>query len=51
MNFDDYFRDEAIKYRHLAEQTEDISSRQELLELADICVEVANSIEDGMTAG
>ena len=49
MIFDDYLRDEATKYRRLAEQTED--SRQEFLELADICEEVANTIEDGMTAG
>ena len=51
MIFDDYLRDEATKYRRLAEQTEDILSRQELLELADICEEVANTTEDGMTAG
>ncbi len=51
MNFDDYLRDEAAKYRHLARQAEDVLSRQELLEFADICEEVANNIEDGMTAG
>ena len=51
MNFDNYLRDEATKYRHLAEQAEDILSRQELLELAAICEEVANTIEDRMTAG
>ena len=51
MIFDDYLRDEATKYRRLAEQAEDILSRQELLELADICEEVANTIEDRMTAG
>ena len=50
MIFDDYLRDEATKYRRLAEQTEDILSRQDL-EPADICEEVANTIEDGMIAG
>jgi len=51
MNFDDYLRDEARKYRQLAEQAEDPMIKQELLELADICDEVANNIEDRMTAG
>lgn len=51
MNFDDYLRDEAAKYRQLAEQSEDTLSRHELLELAAICEEVANNIEDSMTAG
>jgi hypothetical protein len=51
MNFDDYLRDEAAKYRPLAEDADDIFIRRELLELAVICEEVANTIEDGMTAG
>jgi hypothetical protein len=51
MNFDDYLRAEAQKYRQLAEQAEDPLIKQELLELADICDEVANNIEDRMTAG
>lgn len=51
MNFDDYLRDEAEKYRRLAEQAEDPFVKQELLELAAICEEVADSIEDRMTAG
>ena len=51
MNFDDYLRDEARKYRELAEQAEDPLIKQELLELAAICDEVANSIEERMTAG
>jgi hypothetical protein len=48
---DDYLRDEARKYRKLAEQTGDPLTKQELLELADICDKVANNIEDRMTAG
>jgi hypothetical protein len=51
MNFDDYLRAEAQKYRQLAEQAKDPLIKQELLELADICDEVANNIEDRMTAG
>ena len=51
MNFDDYLRDEARKYRQLAEQAEDPLIKQELLELAMVCDEVADNIEDRMTAG
>jgi hypothetical protein len=51
MIFDDYLRDEAAKYRQLADQSEDTLSRHELLELAAICEEIANSVEDSMTAG
>ncbi len=51
MNFDDYLRDEARKYRQLAEQADDPLIKEELLELAAICEEVANNIEDRMTAG
>jgi len=35
----------------LAERAEDPQTKQELLRLADICEEVANNIEDRMTAG
>jgi hypothetical protein len=51
MDWDDYLRDEARKYRKLAEQADDPLVKQELLELADICDKVANNIEDHMTAG
>ena len=51
MNFDDYLRDEARKYRKPAEEADDPLIKQELLGLADICDKVANNIEDRMTAG
>jgi hypothetical protein len=51
MDWDDYLRDEARKYRKLAEQAEDPLIKQELLELAVVCEQVANNIEDRMTAG
>ena len=51
MDWDDYLREEARKYRELAEQADDTLTKQELLKLADICDEVANNIEDRMTAG
>ena len=51
VDWDDYLRDEAQKYRKLAEQAEDPLIKQELPELADVCEWVANNIEDHMTAG
>jgi hypothetical protein len=38
-------------YRQLAEQTDDPVVKNVLLELASVCVEVANNIEDHLTAG
>jgi len=38
-------------YRLQAEQTDDPIVKNELLELASICEEVANNIEDHKTAG
>lgn len=51
MDWDDYLRDEARKYRKLAEQAENPLTKQELLELADVCDKIADDIEDCMTAG
>jgi hypothetical protein len=51
MDWDDYLRDEAKKYRKLADEAADPLIKQEFLELADICEKVANNIEDRMTAG
>jgi len=51
MLYDDYLRDEAARYRKLAEHTKDETLKRELLELAEVCEEVANEVEDHMTAG
>jgi hypothetical protein len=51
MDYDDYLRDQATDYRQLAEVALDPFVRAELLELADVCEEVANTVEDRMTAG
>jgi hypothetical protein len=51
MDYDDYLRDQATKYRALAEGALDPAIKVEFFELADICEEVANKIEDRMTAG
>ncbi len=38
-------------YRQLAEQTDDPVVKNELIELASVCDEVANNIEDHLTCG
>ncbi len=48
---EDYLRDQAVKYRQLAEKTEDPFIKQELIDLAAVCEEVANDIEDRLTSG
>jgi hypothetical protein len=51
MDWADYLRDEAAKYRQLAKAAEDLSIKQELLDLAAVCEEVTSSIEDRLTGG
>jgi hypothetical protein len=38
-------------YRKLAEQTDDPTVKNELFELASVCEEAANNIEDHLTGG
>jgi hypothetical protein len=51
MDWDDYLRQQAALYRQLAEKTEDAFIKQELLDLAAVCEEIANNIEDRLTSG
>jgi hypothetical protein len=51
MDWPDYLRDQAVKYRQLAQQTDDLVVKVELLELASVCEEVASDIEDRLTGG
>jgi hypothetical protein len=51
MDWDYYLRQQASMYRQLAKETENVFGKQELFELAAVCEEVANSIEDRLTAG
>jgi hypothetical protein len=51
MDFDDYLRDQAAKYRELAGCAEDELVREEMLDLAAVCEEVADHIEDLRTGG
>lgn len=51
MDWPDYLRDQAAMYRQLAEQADDVVVKNEMLELASVCEEVANNIEDHLTGG
>jgi hypothetical protein len=51
MDWADYLRDQATMYRQLAEQTGDPTVENEMLELASVCEEVANDMEDHLTGG
>jgi hypothetical protein len=51
MDWPDYLREQASMYRQQAEQTDDPIFKKELLELASVCEEVANNLEDHLTGG
>ena len=51
MDWADYLRDQATMYRQLAEQTDHPAVHNEMLELASVCEEVANNVEDHLTGG
>jgi len=46
-----YWYDEAAKYAELAQTAKDPGEQQELLELAEICVDVAAKVEERSTGG
>ena len=51
MHYSDYLREKAVKYRELAETAEDAFVKQEFLELAAVCEEAVNEIDDRRTSG
>ena len=51
MELDDYLRDLAIVYRQLAAIVPGPELRDEYLDLALVCEEVANDFEDQLTPG
>jgi hypothetical protein len=51
MEYSDYLRDQAARYRELAANNEDSFAKWEFLELADICEEVANDMDDQRVSG
>jgi len=51
MHYSDYLREQAAKYWQLAETAEDAFVKQEFLELAAVCEEVTNEIDDRRASG
>jgi hypothetical protein len=51
MHISDYYREQAAKYRELAEAAIDAAAKQEFLELAAACEEVADDIDDCRASG
>jgi hypothetical protein len=51
MHGSDYLRDEAAKYRQFAEAAQELAAKQEFLELAAVCDEVANEMDDRRASG
>lgn len=51
MHNSDYYREQAAKYRELAETTTDAAARKEYFELATACEEVADKIDDCRASG
>jgi hypothetical protein len=51
MELADYLRGQAAMYRQLAEQSDDPVIKNEMLELASVCEDIANNIEDHPTGG
>ena len=47
----DYYRDQAAKYRELAEKAPDAAARKECLELAAACEEAADRLDDLRASG
>ena len=51
MHNSDYYREQAEKYRELAEGAKDAAAKQEFLELAAACEEAADKIDDCRASG
>lgn len=51
MHSSDYYREEAARYRQLAEAATDADAKKELLEMAVACEEIADSIDDRRSSG
>ena len=51
MHYSDFLREEAARYRKMAEIARESEVRQEYLELAEVCEEVAMKIDDLRASG
>ena len=47
----DYLREQAAKYLELAKKEENSLSKEEFLQLAEICQDVANDMDDRRVSG
>ena len=47
----DYLREQAAKYLELAKKQENSLAKREFLQLAEICEEVANDMDDRRVSG
>ncbi|MGE0563538.1 MAG: hypothetical protein AB7O50_03400 [Pseudolabrys sp.] len=50
-HYSDYLREQADNYRKLAEAADDPFIKKEFIELADVCEEVANDIDERRKGG
>jgi hypothetical protein len=51
LHYSDYLREQAEQYRALAATATDPAIKQEFLELAEVCEDVANWIDDRRASG
>lgn len=51
MHNSDYYREEAAKYRKLAEAAKDAAAKKEFMELAEACETAADKIDDSRASG
>ena len=51
MHYSDYLREEAARYRQLAECAHENRLKQEYLELAEVCEEVAMKVDNLRASG
>jgi hypothetical protein len=49
--YSDYLREQATKYRELAAKADASPAKTEFLEMADVCEEVANDMDDRRVSG
>ncbi len=51
MHYSDYWREQAAHYRQQAETSSDAEARREYIELANVCEDYANQIDDLRASG
>ncbi len=51
MHYSDYLREEAANYRRMAELAHSDADRNEFLEMAEVCEEVAGQVDDLRASG